>query len=56
MSDNAQLARTGAGAAGAFALGGIAGGWLLAVALVLVVAGAVAIRVAFRSGKEAGSK
>lgn len=52
MSD--QLARTGT--AGALVIGTtvITGWWLLAVAAVLVTAGALTIRVAFRRGRKAG--
>ena len=55
MSDNAKLASTGAGA---FVIGTtvITGWWLLAAAAVLVGAGAVAVRFAFRSGKSAGQR
>ncbi|MGN7139035.1 hypothetical protein [Streptomyces pseudogriseolus] len=54
MSDNAALARTGT--AGAIAIGGavITGWWILAVALAVVLVGAVLIRVAFRPGLTAG--
>lgn len=51
MSDNAQLARTGT-AAGAIVVGGVAftGWYLLAIALAIVIVGAVLVRVAFRPG------
>lgn len=54
MSDNAQLARTGT-AAGAIVIGTtvITGWWLLAIALAIVVLGAVLIRFSFRPGLEA---
>ncbi|MFF5795779.1 hypothetical protein ACPCAJ_02045 [Streptomyces griseoincarnatus] len=54
MSDNAALARTGT--AGALAIGGavITGWWILAVALAVVLVGAVLIRFAFRPGLTAG--
>ncbi|MBU5946781.1 hypothetical protein [Streptomyces sp. PAM3C] len=54
MSDNAALARTGT--AGAIAIGGavITGWWILAVALAVVLVGAVLIRFAFRPGLTAG--
>ncbi|MCM1977165.1 hypothetical protein [Streptomyces sp. G1] len=54
MSD--QLARTGT--AGTLVIGGVAvtGYYLLALALAVVLAGAVCIRVGFRSGRKAGEK
>lgn len=56
MSDNAQLARTGT--LGAVAIGGavVTGWWLLAVAVGVVALGAVAIRLGFRRGKNAGQQ
>lgn len=55
MSDNAQLARTGAGA---LVIGTtvITGWWLLAAALGIVAVGALVIRFAFRPGREAGER
>lgn len=52
MSDNQQLARTGAGA---LVIGTtvITGWYLLAIALTIVVVGALIIRFAFRPGIEA---
>lgn len=55
MSDNAQLARTGT-AAGALVIGTtvITGWYLLAIALAIVIVGALVIRFAFRPGIDAG--
>lgn len=55
MSDNAQLARTGT-AAGAIVVGGavITGWYLLAIAVGIVLVGAVCVRFGFRRGKSAG--
>lgn len=52
MSDNQQLARTGAGA---LVIGTtvITGWYLLAIALTIVVVGALVIRFAFRPGIDA---
>lgn len=57
MSDNAQLARTGT-AAGALVIGTtvITGWWLLAIAVGIVAIGAIAIRVSFRPGRDAGDR
>ena len=54
MSDNAALARTGT--AGTLLIGGavVTGWWLLAIALAIVVIGALVIRFAFRPGLTAG--
>ncbi|MEU0584563.1 hypothetical protein [Streptomyces sp. NPDC006132] len=54
MSDNAQLARTGT--AGALVIGTtvVTGWWLLAIALTIVIIGAVVIRLAFRPRLTAG--
>ncbi|MFI8535378.1 hypothetical protein ACIGMX_34675 [Streptomyces aquilus] len=51
MSQSNQLARTGT-AAGAIVVGGVAftGWYLLALALAVVILGAVLVRVAFRPG------
>lgn len=56
MSDNAQLARTGA--AGALVIGTtvITGWWLIAAAFTVVAIGAVCIRVGFRRGRGAGEQ
>jgi len=55
MSD--QLARTGT-AAGAIVIGTtvITGWWLLAIALTLVAAGTICVRVGFRRGRTAGEQ
>lgn len=57
MSDKPQLAHTGT-AAGAIVVGGavITGWWLLAIAVGLVVAGALAVRFGFRRGKTAAER
>ncbi|MGC5034133.1 hypothetical protein ACPXCS_06110 [Streptomyces sp. DT190] len=54
MSDNAQLARTGT--AGALVIGTtvVTGWWLLAIALTIVIIGAVVIRMSFRPRLAAG--
>ncbi|KAF4410767.1 MULTISPECIES: hypothetical protein [Streptomyces] len=56
MSDHAQIASTGT--AGAITLGGtvIAGWWLLAVALGIVLVGALTVRLCFRSGRPVGER
>ncbi|WAZ20220.1 hypothetical protein STRCI_001321 [Streptomyces cinnabarinus] len=54
MSD--QLARTGT--AGSLVIGGVAltGYYLVALAAAIVLVGALAVRVGFRSGRKAGEK
>lgn len=55
MSDNAKLAHTGGIA---IVIGGtvLTGGWLLAIAAGLVLAGALCIRYGFRPGKKASQR
>lgn len=56
MSDHAQLARTGAG--GVLVIGGtaITGSWLLAIAVGIILTGAIAVRFSFRRGRTAGQR
>jgi hypothetical protein len=56
MSDHAQLASTGT--AGALVIGGVtlAGYWLLAIPLTIVILGALAIRFTFRRNLTAGQR
>lgn len=56
MSDNAQLAHTGT--AGAIVIAGVSftGWYVLAIALGIVVAGAICIKLAFRPGRGAGQR
>lgn len=56
MSDHSQLAKTGAG--GALVIGGtvVTGWWLLAIALGIVLIGAVGVRYGFRSGRSASQR
>lgn len=58
MSDNAQLARTGAGLGGTLVIGttAITGGWILAIAVTLILIGALAIRFTFRTGRSADQR
>jgi hypothetical protein len=54
MSDNGQLAQTGLGTV---VVGGTAyyvGGWMITAAAVLVVAGALLVRMRFRRGRGVG--
>jgi len=56
MSDNGQLAQTGIGTV---VIGGTAyyiGGWMIAAAATLVVAGALLIRLRFRRGRSVGEE
>lgn len=56
MSDNGQLAQTGLGT---IVVGGTAyyvGGWMIAAAAVLVIAGVVLVRLRFRHGRDAGER
>lgn len=55
MSDNTQLAKTGA-VGGAVVIGStvITGWWLLGIAAGIVLIGALCVRFGFRRGKEAG--
>lgn len=58
MSDNSQLARTGAGLGGTVIIGGAAfTGWelLLAAAALMVLIG-VGVRLGFRRGRTAGER
>ncbi|WHM30159.1 hypothetical protein OH540_09005 [Streptomyces sp. BPPL-273] len=56
MSDNGQLAQTGLGTV---VIGGTAyyiGGWMIAAAAALVIAGTLLIRLRFRTGRDVGEE